>query len=115
MAMVEAFAQQATAANRALKETRAELITKIAELQQENQYLKDAQRKMQYDLCNSEIEENEMDEEVLEQPKQKTLVARPVENPRRVDGAARSKHCTPRSNEVKKKIWRIGRRIYWLR
>ena len=42
MAMVEAFAQQAAAANKALEETRAELTAKIAELQQENQYLKDA-------------------------------------------------------------------------
>ena len=32
MAMVEAFAQQAAAANKALEETRAELTTKIAEL-----------------------------------------------------------------------------------
>ena len=47
MAMVETSTQQAAAANRALEETRAELTAKIAELQQENQYLKDAQRKMQ--------------------------------------------------------------------
>ena len=40
---------------------------------------------MQYDPCNPEIEENEIDEEVLEQPKQKTLVARPMENPRHVE------------------------------
>ena len=102
MAMVEASAQQAAAVNRALKETRAELTAKIIELQQENQYLKDSQRKMQYDPCNPDIEENEIDQEVLEQPKQKTLVARPIENPHYVEGAARSKHCTPRSNEVKK-------------
>ena len=42
MAMVEAFAQQVVAANRALEEARAEFTTKIAELQQENQYLKEA-------------------------------------------------------------------------
>ena len=44
--MVETFAQQAAEANRVLEETRTELTAKIAELQQENQYLKDAQRKM---------------------------------------------------------------------
>ena len=32
----------------------------------------------------------------------KTPVARPVENPHNVDGVARSEHCTPKSNEVKK-------------
>ena len=53
--MVETSAQQAAAANRALEETRVELTAKIAELQQENQYLKYAQRKMQYDPCNPEI------------------------------------------------------------
>ena len=57
---------------------------------------------MQYDPCNLEIEENEVDEEVLAQPKQKTSVARPVENPHHVEGVARSEHCTLRSNEVKK-------------
>ena len=62
MVMVEASEQQAAAASKALEETRAELITKISELQQENQLLKDAQRKMQYDPCNPEIEENEIDE-----------------------------------------------------
>ena len=64
--------------------------------------MKDANRKMQYDPCNPEIEENKIDEEVLEQPKQKTLVARPVENPCHVEEVARSEHCTPKSNEVKK-------------
>ena len=102
MAMVEASAQQVIAANRALEEARAEFTTKIAELQQENQYLKEAQKKMEYDPCNSEIEENEMNDEVMEPPKQKTPVARPVENPNHVEGAARSEHCTLRSNEVKK-------------
>ena len=58
---------------------------------------------MQYDPFNLEIKENEMDDEVMEPPKQKTLVMRPVENPHHVDGAARSKHCTPKSNEVRKK------------
>ena len=62
MAMVETSEQQAVVANRVLEETHAELTTKIAEWQQENQYLKDAQRKMQYDPCNPEIEENEIDE-----------------------------------------------------
>ena len=57
---------------------------------------------MQYDPCNLEIEENEIDEEFLEQPKQKTPVARPVENPRHVEGEARSKHCTSWNNKVKK-------------
>ena len=43
-----------------------------------------------------------MDEEVLEQPKQKTLVARPVENPHRVEEMDRSEHCTSKRNEIKK-------------
>ena len=71
MAMVETSAQQAATTNKVLEETRVELTTKIVELQQENRYLKNAQRKMQYDPCNPEIEQNEIDEEVLEQPKQK--------------------------------------------
>ena len=57
---------------------------------------------MQYDPYNPEIEENELDNEVMEPPKQKTPVARPVENPHNVDGAARLGHCTPKSNKVKK-------------
>ena len=57
---------------------------------------------MQYDPCNPEIKENEVDEEVLAQPKQKTPAARPMENSRHVEGVARSEHCTPKSNEVKK-------------
>ena len=57
---------------------------------------------MQYDPCNPELEENEIDEEVLEQSKQKTPVARPMENPHHMEGAACSEHHTPRSNEVKK-------------
>ena len=89
MAMVEASAQQVVAANRALEEARAEFTTKIAELQQENQYLKEAQKKMQYDPCNPKIEENKMEDKVMETSKQKTPVARPVENPHNVDGVAR--------------------------
>ena len=42
MAMVEASAQQAAVASRALKETRAKLTAKISELQRENQFLKEA-------------------------------------------------------------------------
>ena len=57
---------------------------------------------MQYDPCNLEIEENEIDDEVLGKLKQKTPVAMPVENLCHVEGVAHSKHCTPRSNEVKK-------------
>ena len=57
---------------------------------------------MQYDPCNPEIEENEIDDGVMEPPKQRTPVARPMENPRNMDGAARSEHFTPKSNEVKK-------------
>ena len=102
MAMVEASAQQAAAASRALEETQVELTAKITKLQQENQFLKEAQRKMQYDPCNPEIEGNEMDDEVLEEPKQKTPVARPMENPHHVEGVAHSEHRTPKSNEVKK-------------
>ena len=101
MAMVEASVQQTVAANRALEETQVELTAKITKLQQENQYLRDSQRKMQYDPCNPEIEENGIDEEVLEQPKQKTPVARPVENPRHVEGVSRSEHYTLKTNEVK--------------
>ena len=56
-------------ASRALEEARAEFTVKVAELQQENQYLNEAQKKMQYDPCNPEIEENKVDEEVLEQLK----------------------------------------------
>ena len=53
MAMVEISEQQAAAMSKALEETRVELTTKIIELHRENQYLKDAQRKMQYDpYCN---------------------------------------------------------------
>ena len=57
---------------------------------------------MQYDPCNSEIEENEIYDEVMEPLKQKTQVARPVENPHNVDEAVWSEHYTLRSNEVKK-------------
>ena len=64
IAMVEASTQQAAAANWALEETWAELTTRITELQRKNQFLKETQRKMQYNPCNPEIEENEMDEEV---------------------------------------------------
>ena len=102
MAMVEASSQQVLAANKALEEARAEFTLKIAELQQENQYLKEVQKKMQYDPCNPEIEENELDEEVMEPPKQKTPVAKPVENPHYVERVARSEDCTPESNEVRK-------------
>ena len=98
MMMVEASAQQAAEVDRALEETRAELTTRITELQQENQFLKETQRKMQYDHYNLEIEENKEKEE---QPKQKTLVARPMEIPHPVEGVARSEHCTLKSNDVK--------------
>ena len=57
---------------------------------------------MQYDPRNPKIKENEIDEEVLEQLKQKSPMARPVENPRHMEGVTRSEHCTPRSNKVKK-------------
>ena len=43
-----------------------------------------------------------MDDEVIEHPKQRTPVARPVENPYNVDSTARSEHYTPKSNEVRK-------------
>ena len=61
---------------------------------------------MQYDPCNLEIEENEIDDEIhrpeMEQLKQKTLVARPMEIPHHVEGVARSEHRTPKSNKVKR-------------
>ena len=75
--------------------------------------MKDAQRKMPYNPCNPEIEENEIDEEVLEQPKQKTLVARSVENPRHVEGVARSEHCTSKTNEVKMEDLEDWKARYW--
>ena len=43
-----------------------------------------------------------MDEEVLEQLKQKTPVVRLVENPRHVEEVARLEHYTLRNDEVKK-------------
>ena len=98
MAMVEASA----ATSRALEKTRAELTAKISELQRENQFLKETHKRIQYDPYNPEIEENEIDNEVLEQPKQKTLMEKLVENPCHMEEAARSKHCTPRNNEVKR-------------
>ena len=57
---------------------------------------------MHYDPCNPKIDENELDDEVMEPPKQKTLMAKPVGNPHYVEGMAQSEHCTPKSNEVKK-------------
>ena len=57
---------------------------------------------MQYDPCKLEIKENEMDEEVLEQSKQKTPVVRSVEKPCQVEEVARLEHCTSRNNEVNK-------------
>ena len=49
------------------------MTVRINGLQRENQFLKETQRKMQYDPCNPEIEENEVDEEVhrpeVEQPR----------------------------------------------
>ena len=43
-----------------------------------------------------------MDDEVMEPPKHKTPVSRPVEDPHHVDGAVRSGHYTPKTSEVKK-------------
>ena len=63
IAMMEASTQQVVAANPTLeeiKEIQVELNAKIIELQQENQFLRETQKKMQYDPCNPEIEENEM-------------------------------------------------------
>ena len=45
MATVETSAQQVLAANKALEEARAEFTAKIAELQLENQYLKETHKK----------------------------------------------------------------------
>ena len=86
LAMVETSAQQVLTENRALEQARAKFTAKIAELQQENYYLKETQKKMQYNPCNLEIEENELDDEVMKPPKQKTPVAKPVENPHHVEG-----------------------------
>ena len=63
---------------------------------------------MQYDPCNPEIEENEINKEVLEQSKQKTPVARSMENPHRVERVAHSEHYTSKSNEVKKEEGGFG-------
>ena len=57
---------------------------------------------MQYDPCNPEIEENKLDDEVMEPPKQKTPMAKPIENPHRVERMTQSEHCTPKSNEVRR-------------
>ena len=46
LAMVETSAQQVLVANRPLEEARVKFAAKIAELQQENQYLKETQKKM---------------------------------------------------------------------
>ena len=46
MAMVEASSQPVLVANKALEEARAEFTLKITELQRENQYLKEVQKKM---------------------------------------------------------------------
>ena len=46
MAMVETSAKQVITENKASGEARAEFTAKITELQQENQYLKEAQKKM---------------------------------------------------------------------
>ena len=65
---------------------------------------------MQYDPCNPKIEENKIEEEVLEQPKQKTPVAKPMVNPHHLEREAHSEHHTLRSNEVKKedlKDWKV--------
>ena len=106
--MMEASAQQAKAANLALeemKETQAKLTARINELQWENQFLNEMERKMQYDPCNPEIKENEVDEEVhrpeVEQPRQKTPLARLVEIPHPVERMAHSEHHMLKSNEVK--------------
>ena len=63
---------------------------------------------MQYDPCYPEIEEKEMYDEVrrpeMDQSRQKTPMAKPMEIPLLVDGEAgmaRFEHRTPKSNEVK--------------
>ena len=43
-----------------------------------------------------------LDDEVMEPPKQKTLVAKLVENPHHVERMARSVHCTSKSNEIRR-------------
>ena len=57
-------------------------------------------------LVIQRLRKNEMYEEVcrleIEQPKQKSPVARPIETPHLVKGVARSEHHTPRNNEVKR-------------
>ena len=77
-----------------MKKAQAELTTRITELQQENQFLRETKKKMQYDPCNPKIEENEIYEEVYrpkaKQPRQKTPIARPMKIPHLVEGVARS-------------------------
>ena len=46
MTIVKASSQQVLAENKVLEEARTEFTLKIAELQQENQYLKEVQKKM---------------------------------------------------------------------
>lgn len=64
MAMVEMSTQQTASANKALEETRAELNAKIAELQKENQLLKEAQWEIHNDPCNPEMDDNEIKDDV---------------------------------------------------
>ena len=68
---------------------------------------------MQYDPCHPEIEENELDDEVTEPPKQKTPAEKPMENPHHVEGMARPEHCTPKSGEVKKEDLETRRHRFW--
>ena len=59
---------------------------------------------MQYDPCNPEIKENEMDDEVMEPPKQRTPVARPVENPHNMDGVVGQSIALQRVMRSRRKI-----------
>ena len=68
---------------------------------------------MQYDLCNPEIEKNELDDEVMEPPKQKTPVAKPVENPHHVEGMLDLNIVHRRVVRSRRKTWRTGRHIFW--
>ena len=86
-------------------ETCAELNVKIANLQWENQILKEARRGIHNDPCNQEMEENEVEEEVnrreVEQPRQRTPMVRLVEIPRLVKEATWSENHSIRNNELK--------------
>ena len=115
MAMVETSSQQVLAANKALEEARAEFNLKITELQQENQYLKEVHKKMQYDPCNPEIEEKEPDEEVMEPRNRKLRWQRQWRIHTVWRGWLYLSTVPLRAMRLGRRTWRIGKLRFWLR